>query len=424
MPAPFLTASAVDLFGACRASATAPKVREESEAAAQGTEDHAEVLQPGRLPPLFRDWFGREPSYERALAWDGRRFVALGDGAHRAYELPESATDEDDLRAALLELPDPDAAASAWIVAEATLRRLRGVALRQPRPAPLWLAGTADALARDGGVLSVADLKTGRSQARGSLPPPERSGQLRLLAWLAWGVVAEREPGWRPERVRVAWLIAPSGAGDGAHRVEDAELDPAELEAWAGRLRAAALDARERADFRPGDHCRYCPAHAACPAQGGALKRLSDLPGDFAGDEDAAVAYLTARTARASVERAERALRLYLERRAAAQPDSPGVDLGAGRVLSLTSAERREVDARTAVLAGVVPMHAADVSLTIDGVRRWLAAEPRPLSAVRPLLDGEADRPATPDDVLALLDQVGAVKRVRTAAFPQVTRRR
>ena len=64
---PFLTASAVDRFLLCPASATLPKVYSESAAATAGTEAHARILQPGCLPAAVLRWYGREPGYEGAL---------------------------------------------------------------------------------------------------------------------------------------------------------------------------------------------------------------------------------------------------------------------------------------------------------------------------------------------------------------------
>lgn len=326
MYAPFLTASRVELFARCPASAVLPRVEEESAAAARGTEIHTQTLVAGKLPRIFIDWFGREPRYEVALAWHPQTGEAklLGENLQRGYELD----------------------------------------------APGWLTGTADALTIQNGVVSVADLKTGHSQTRGSLGPPKDSYQLRTLAWLAWKMVEasqsvsllNEEALWHPKRVRLAWFMQPD---DGREPwIEDTEVAPDELEAWARKLarRVEAAQAVVPA-AQPGEWCRFCPSFDACPAQGDALRRLADVDTPIADDEVAAATYRALHDAERQVERAKTALALYVERRGE-------VPMGGGKSLRLTRSTVRRIDGAQALARGLVPPSAADVSVTQASLQR------------------------------------------------------
>lgn len=362
---PFLTASRVDLFRHCGASAVQAQTQDESAAASAGTESHAVTLRPGCMPQVFRDWFGAEPRYEAALAWDPAtgRALHLGDGIERGYGLPS----------------------------------------------PGWLAGTADACAVRGSVLSVADLKCGFGQCRGGLGPPEQAGQLLLLAWLLWQVTASRQAerrlalgggiecsslvtameqclthkrtiaqcrteevfvarDWTPTRVRLAWFMQPEG---GVPVVEDCEVEPERLRDWAQRLARRTVSVQ--ADVprpRPGRWCALCPCFDACPAMGQALKRLSDLPGEVASDEDAAAAHTAIACAERAVARGKRALRTYIER----QPLS-GVPVGGGQALRLVTSSRRTIDARLALDSGIVPASAAELHMTRESIARAMPGQ-------------------------------------------------
>jgi len=67
----FITASGIDRFLACPASALLTwTMRKTSQAALQGTLEHEARLQDGKLPPRVLAWFGSQPRYEVALAAD------------------------------------------------------------------------------------------------------------------------------------------------------------------------------------------------------------------------------------------------------------------------------------------------------------------------------------------------------------------
>lgn len=368
---PFLTASRVDLFLGCSGFVALPWVSEYSEAAAAGTAQHEETLQPGALPRVFFDWFGCEPRFESAIAWDpdSGETLHLGDNIHREYDLP----------------------------------------------GPNWLSGTADACRVIGDVISVADLKTGRRQTRGSLGPPTGAGQLRLLAWILWQHTARlrraagRGEGWAPKRIRVAWLMQPA---DSDPFIEDGEIAAADLEAWAWNLARRCAHSRSGVpDLRPGDRCRYCPAFDACPPQGDSLRRLAESTSGPLSDEDAAAAYFAIAAGQKLIERGRRALRIYVERRvdamrAAGVPASEtGVPIGAGKALRLVTTARREIDVRRALASGLVPPEAATLSISQESIRRALL---------------NANSARSVDAIMEELESAGAVSRLPNASYVDV----
>lgn len=358
---PWLTASAVDRFIACAASAVLPRTQEDSAAATKGTQIHDAELRPGQLPRVFYEWFGEhEPRYEVSLAWRPRdgSVLYLGERLERDYALPH----------------------------------------------PDWLAGTMDAGACRHDVISVADLKTGYNQTRGSLGDPARAGQLLLLAWLLWQYLAERRGArdWRPDRVRVAWLMRPE---NGQPTIEDAEVAPDALERWAAKLAARAERTRAGVpEMRPGPHCTHCPCFNACPAQDNALRRLAELPpGGPIDDEAAALAYYAIAASEKAVAQGSRALLTYSERktaqaRAAGEDADGDIRLGGDRVLRVLRSTRREIDARLALQSGIIPPAAATYSVTAESIRRAM-----------PGVNLEA--------IMERLAEAGAVRSKQTAPF-------
>lgn len=429
MTQPFLTASRIDLFRECRVFPSLSWTADDSTAAQAGTDAHAQALRPGGLEPPFLAWFGDEPRYEVAMGWNGQRAVILGENTNRAYDLPDSEINpmwETTLRyfgQVLLKMDTLGLSESEKLALQ-TLEWEIEAGMRPIAPTPLWLAGTADTLSVRNRVLSVADLKTGRGQVSGGLLPPAKSGQLRLLAYMLWQVMLDRtkDPTWTPERIRVAWFLHAEG---GEPRVEDTEIDPADLQRWSLSLMANARIARDNPPpARPGEHCRYCPAFDACPAQGGAIRRLSELP--MVNDAEVVTAHTAIQHAEKQIDRAKLAVRNYLSRRqdqiraGVAQE----VEVSAGKILNLTSNTRRGIDGPAALASGLIPPEAAEVSVTLDSIRSWLAKSPQYLSSLRHLANGENDRMATADDVMATLEKIGVVTQSRTSAFPQIVRKK
>jgi hypothetical protein len=120
------------------------------------------------------------------------------------------------------------------------------------------IPGTADLVFRRAGVLHVVDIKTGDAE------PAAANRQLRTL-----GLMVAREHG-EPD-IRVGLLfVQPDGVSE-----DWADLDLIDLDAHAEALRVA-LARVAAATPTPGDHCRWCPARAGCPAVTQALARAPE----------------------------------------------------------------------------------------------------------------------------------------------------
>jgi len=301
--APFVTSSGVDRFMACTGSAHLIRVSEDRGAAAiAGIDEHAVRLQPGQLPRKVLDWFGgADPMYEVAMA-----------------------TDCDDVTMDAARI----GAAAALFVGQYIERGYPAM------PGAHWLAGTADMVQVAGDVVSVADLKTGRGQARGSLPLPQDAGQLLSLAWMATRLrqlkTAERRvlpgrriilsPTWRPARIRLAWWLTAERPDD----IDDAEIGYDELMDWATKF-CDAVQRSSASRLHRGPQCSGCSAFDACPAQGGAIRRVLEVstkmarPGindaDVLSDDEIAAAYLDLEVAERACEAARAALKRRIEDR-------------------------------------------------------------------------------------------------------------
>lgn len=112
---------------------------------------------------------------------------------------------------------------------------------------------------------TVIDLKTGDPE---SLPLPERSGQIRTL-----GLMVARSVG--ASEVVVGFVIA-TDDGQSA-RLRFGTLDALDLEMHEARL-ASALDAIQTAEPKSGEHCKWCPARAVCPATIASMATVAEMP--------------------------------------------------------------------------------------------------------------------------------------------------
>lgn len=366
-----LTASQIDRLMACPAGVLLPGVSDPGEASARGTEVHGLRLTPETFPEEFRDWFGGVPDFEAAYVWQpGSPGRFLGFGLGRRY-------------------PDNDAA---------------------------MLAGTADAISPPiGGPRSfrLADLKTGRLQLwGGSLPPPGSSWQLRTLSVLWWVRAG------MPEDVegRLAWLLWDEDREEGW--VEEAS-DPVRvhhLRSWLAdlvRLLRRADSGEARSEFARGPWCLSCSSFDFCPAQKGAISRVSDVAPTEASlssvpDEALARLWLDLRASREQTERAEEALLRLLVRKEA------GIALSERRELAAETSAPRRVKAPDAVLKAAearygskAPPAMSEAKVTLSSIRRGLVRIGK--------LDEE-------DDFLAELEELGAV--TRNSPSPRLAERR
>lgn len=348
---PFVTSSAIDRFFACAGSVTLPQIRDQSSDAAQaGTDEHADRLRPGMLPQKVLDWFGGvEPAYEVAMAIDAS--------------------------------PSIEAATARYL--GSNIERGYGT-----YPGPAWVAGTADTIQILGGVVSVGDLKTGRGQAMGSLPSPDRAGQLLSLAWMAISLKQQSEyekrlndyggsptpiafVAWRPERIRLMWWITADREDD----LVDAEITYEDLQDWVYLLRQRIHLARAGGPARlhRGPHCANCPAFDACPAQGGAVRRVAELSGRGGAvaalaDADVVAAHLDIQAAEKSLDAAKRALRLRVQSRGAVSVDDT-------HELRLVAGTDTRLDPNVALeVLGERFLDCADVTVSQAGMRRGLGA--------------------------------------------------
>ena len=365
--APFLTASAVDRFLLCPASATLPKVYSESAAATAGTEAHARILRPGGLPASVLRWYGREPRYEGALG----RCAETGDSALWGYNLDRAYS-----------------------------------------PAgPMWLCGTFDAADFVADVLSVGDLKTGWGQAHGGLPAPETSGQLRLLAALLWHWTMRKDEDYHklgvedlprpsPKRIRLGYFTTANAAGV---EVLDAEIHPDDLRGWwANLVRGVQKTARGTPIIRRNITCDGCAAFDSCPTQGGAIARLLALPPGKIPAERLGEVYRIKEEARAQLERVESALTLAVKRAGGMVP------VGKAHSLSLVRGSTVRIDPSAALNSGVLGEKGIDClgapTMSQESIRRGLGVE----------------------DVGAVVDRLveaGAAERVTTAGHLRLNRR-
>lgn len=346
---PFITSSGIDRFLRCTGSASLPKVtNERSPFAVAGVEEHAVRLQREQLPRKVLDWFGGvDPDYEVAFAVD------------------------------ILDDTTPPLCLGQYIE--------RGY---PPLPGPRWLCGTADMVqVVDGGaysgsgisscndgVVSVADLKTGRGQARGALPHPAESGQLLSLAWMAIRLRQHWQPGWTPSRIRLAFWLTHDRPDD----IDDAEIDYPTLQRWVANFRAEVARTQHHGSLRlsRGPQCTNCGSFDACPAQGGAIRRVAELSGRIVGgdadelsDGDIATAMLDLEAAERACETARAAIKRRVE-------DRGEVAVDATHRLKLIRGTDTRIDIGVAAdVLGDNFARCATISLSQAGLRRGLGTQ-------------------------------------------------
>ena len=204
------------------------------------------------------------------------------------------------------------------------------------------IAGVVDLLLTrpDGGTV-VIDYKTGRRSVH-----VVESGQMHFL-----GLAVARARGLSQVTVSFVHVME-----DGALGFDELLLGPDELDRVARAVRTAFARVREaRAavsagltpDVRVGDHCSFCPAYRACPANVGLAKHLLRTSADdFPIDEmsPSQVGSLWAWTARARrvLDEIEAGLKAYIDHEPVPHPD------GANEIARVETV-RESVDGRAAV---------------------------------------------------------------------------
>lgn len=226
---PVVTASDVWRAATCPGWLSLDLAREVSEAGAQGTAIHEDMLTDERCPPSIREWAQGVPEFEQSYRYDPDRHLALRVTSY-ADDIPEELGDLPyggtlDVRATV---PLPDGT--------------------------MWLL--------------VGDLKTGWLQRHGSLGHPFQVPQLRLYALMAAAELT----------VPVGRLSLALFKGDDRRylEIEGGVLEGADvsraLNQWRGEF--ALTLRRDRRQFNVGEHCTYCNGLPFCPAYTGAVDRL------------------------------------------------------------------------------------------------------------------------------------------------------
>lgn len=139
------------------------------------------------------------------------------------------------------------------------------------RGKPIWIEqevaldnerfGTADCLIwhADDAMLEVVDLKYGA----GVLVEVENNPQLLYYALASYRTF--RAQGVNPKRLRITIVQPRADHYEGPIRSRDVDVfDLVEWGAWLDERAEATKD--PEAPLVPGDHCKFCPAKASCPA--------------------------------------------------------------------------------------------------------------------------------------------------------------
>lgn len=268
--------------------------------------------------------------------------------------------------------------------------------------------GTADLVGVTEDAVVVLDWKFGARRAT----PARDNKQLRFLA-----LAAARAYG--KERAHVGLLLHPEG---GTPYFDTAELDSLDLDAMGDELRAlerarvAALEALDAGTIPPptveGEHCRYCPAFANCPAKKNLALSLAyrdeeELPAMLT-TELAALAWETIQRKREVMDRAE----AQLEDFARGTPFA----LSSGLVVGEVESEKEELDATQGaiVLAQKYGEQVARSSIKHEPVLqkglldKALAAHLKAEPTAAPSLK------ALKEEALAALEAGGALRRTVT----------
>jgi hypothetical protein len=197
---------------------------------------------------------------------------------------------------------------------------------------PSEYAMSADLVRIDGDEAIVIDVKTGR---RENVEAAEINTQIASI-----GVALRRLHGVSRVRGILAFV---NGFGVS---IDEVTLHALDLDAHEQELHDLAK-ATPTAEPNPGKHCQWCPAVSACPATNGAIVQLTPknerrLPivGSASAIESmdhARYQYLTLRAAKAAIDQAWEAVRIYADQ-------NDGIELGDGRRYVKIEKTRETID--------------------------------------------------------------------------------
>ena len=196
-----------------------------------------------------------------------------------------------------------------------------------------WVCGTADVvvISEHEKTAAVTDWKTG---VLASVAPAEENLQLRFHA-----LAAARVYGVERVIAQVAFVgpdgaINPSPCEFGPEDFEQIARELQEITGSVARVGEGAGLQNAQPAFVVGEHCRYCPAFAACPAQAGTAQALLDEKTEELTPETAAAAWQRLLAVEAATKKVRRALQDYLVGR------EEGVPLGGEAELGLAVSQR------------------------------------------------------------------------------------
>lgn len=211
------------------------------------------------------------------------------------------------------------------------------------------IPGTADALAVEEDGVVVTDWKTG---ARESSRPADNH-QLRFL-----GLAAARFFGMNQAVVQIGKV------GDaGSLELHSATLDGEELDCIEGELKKIARQLRSAREdepvYRTGQHCRFCPAIANCPAIAGTAQAILDGPPEELTPATAADLWSKLQAVEAAAKRTRESLMEYVY----ARP----IPTSAGKQLKVVETRRETIDSSIAfrVLRGYLPNEALAEAVSV-----------------------------------------------------------
>ena len=380
------TASQVERLIECPASQALPHVRSKSRPAEEGTSTHQYLYNVGT---------GMDRDVALSLVDDGRAHEiatelevdTLPIGANFAQEL-----------------------AMAYDVSTGDARELgRGLSREEAYASlrPFEVGGTSDITGVASDHVFVGDLKTGRSDKT----PAQKHWQLRTLAVMA-AKLFERHT------AKVALFHSPDIGPTWQSR---ATFDMLELRAFEGELKrlggrvikAQSEVAAGKGQFTTGDHCRWCPARAACPAQTTLIRRLVD--GEVSQElrayrpltpESAGQAYLQLKTIQKTLKEYEKQVYAFAK-------DNGPLPLGDGRAFGFLISDGNEsVDASIATEV-LTELYSEDVATTAIVPTTTKTAIK---NAIKPLIE-RGKYAAAERALYAVLKARGALHRKKSARF-------
>lgn len=383
-----LTASSLQRYAVCPASAVLPRAESVNERAHRGHVIHAFLE---NVPKIGR---------EEALA-----------AVPEEYRDACAVIDVDALPLDALRFAQE--VTFAYDVATGRAREIGRGLTREQAYADLKsteIGGTADVvgLSADGRTVVVLDFKTGRTE----IAAAERNWQLLFLA-----IASSRAYGAIDARVGLIHIPE-----DGLPWYDAATLDAFDVDAGAVDLRKlfdrVEASARAVEEGRPpsavtGEHCRYCPCLAYCPAQTALVRQMAADPEVADLDrpvtvQDAARAYEKVKALKAALRRVEQNLYTF----AAAHP----IPLPNGMVLGPVESSREGVDGEIArrVLAELYGQ------ATADRACEWSTSKAAIERALKPLaVTLEKKLAPLKREALAAIAEAGGISRTVTTSIKE-----